>query len=222
MRTRARELLPQVLLGLQSIVQALALELLWDRGSSAPHLFPGSAPDSVARVAALAGWLQVASIGIGIVLMWLVYVGLVLRFTWVPRTRDSIFPFAIGALEFLAIELLGPEHAPAWLVVMGAIYAFVSYASNDVLVVAAREAGSAPDEMRIARVRDFWIGLAMAALHFVFAIVLAATDDYGWIAASAFALIDAVLLLQMFGVHLYLVDALREPAASREPREDEA
>jgi len=220
MRTRARELLPQVLLGLQSIVQALALELLWDRGSSAPHLFPGSASDAAARAAAVAGWLQVASIGIGIVLMWLLYVGLVLRFTWVPRTRDSIFPFAIGALEFLAIELLGPEYAPAWLAVMGVIFAFVSFATNDVFVHASRESGSPLAELGLARVRDFWVGIAMSALHFVLAIVIAATGDYGWLAASAFALIDVVLLLQMFGVHLYLRDGLREAVPPPEPHED--
>lgn len=221
MQARARELLPQVLLTLQSIVQALALELLWDRVANAPHLLPPGGVEGVAFAGLLAGWLQVGGIVLGIVLIWLVYVGLVLRFAWVPRTRDSLFPFAIGLLEFLSIELLGPDHAPAWLAVMGVIFSVTSFATNDVFVFASRESGGVMEGGRLSGLRDFWVGQLLAFAHLALAGVLAVVGGYGALAATVFGAIDAVLLFQMWLVHLYLSDALRGPAPA-DPAEREA
>ena len=222
MRTRARVLLPQVLLTLLSIVQALALELLWTRMTESDHLFPGAGAPDGAAVAALAGWLQFAAIALGIVLVWLVYVGLVLRFEWVPHTRDSIFPFAIGLLEFLAIEITGPAHPALWLAAMGVIFGVATYATNDVFVRALRESSLPFDEGASSAAADFRAALGLAGIHFLLAAVVWIDGGFGLLEAVVFAAVVAMILVQTWRVHGYLAGSLAEPDEPDEASADEA
>ena len=75
---RARSQFPSVLLGVLGIIQALAMELLWEQGV-------GGVANWRAIDAEPSGWLQVSAIFMGIVLIWIQYAILVLRFSWVPR-----------------------------------------------------------------------------------------------------------------------------------------
>lgn len=121
-RERAREQLPQVLLGVLSILQALALELLWEQG-----------------VGGLGGWreagalanglLQVSCTFLGIMVVWLMYASLVLRFSWVPRFVDLLLPFVLGVLEFGLISLMTPERAPAYFGLLALVFV-VAAATN--------------------------------------------------------------------------------------------
>ena len=92
MRNRAKEIFPMVLLTLLSIVQALALEFLWDHTRQRADLFELS-------VAVIPGWLQIAATLNVIVIIWLMYAGMLMRFRWTPTTMDSIFPFVIGLIQ---------------------------------------------------------------------------------------------------------------------------
>ena len=83
-RVRAKEHFPTVLLTLVSIVQALALELLWSHLHEADYLFRLS-------WIAVISWIQIAATVIGIVLIWVIYSGNVIRFRWVPSTGDLCF-----------------------------------------------------------------------------------------------------------------------------------
>ena len=192
MRERAQELLPQVLLTLLSLIQAIALEGLWSRASGSPHLQIGE----VGALAAVAGWLQVVAIICGILLIWLIYTSLVIRLTWVPTTRDSIFPYGIGLLEFAAIESLGPEHAVRWALLMGVIFLFVTWASVDIATRAMRERG----EDRSALRGIGWLALAVGA-HLALAGGLAIFGGYGAFAVFAYAMVTAMLLVQTWVVH---------------------
>ena len=69
-RNRARENLPSVLLTLLSIVQAIALETLWEHTIHRQEIFEVS-------LTATLGWLQITVSLLIIILVWLVYVGLV-------------------------------------------------------------------------------------------------------------------------------------------------
>ena len=83
---RARELLPAIIITVLSMIQALALELYWSRFQEAEQLWLGGA-------AAAIGWLQFALILLGIIAIWLLYVSLMLRFTWIPSMADTTVPF---------------------------------------------------------------------------------------------------------------------------------
>lgn len=103
LHVRSKDLLPSILLTLTSIIQALALEVLWSNVTSKAHLWDFTH-------AAVISWLQVMVVFQSIVLVWLFYAHLVLRFRWVPEIRDSVVPFLFGLGEFTLAEMLSPEH----------------------------------------------------------------------------------------------------------------
>jgi hypothetical protein len=123
MRERAKEHFPAVLLTLLSIVQALALELLWSHLQKTDHLFALSAVN-------VALWLQIVATFFGIVLIWVVYASNVMRFRWVPATSDSVFPFIIGVIEFMMIETLGTDTVGLWFVFMALIFGLMNWVAH--------------------------------------------------------------------------------------------
>ena len=114
-RNRAADQFPMVLLTLVSIVQALALEFLWDHLRHRPELYEYS-------WIAFLGWLQIAASLMGIILIWLTYSGMVMRFRWTPVTSDSVLPFLLGLIEFLMIDMMGPDNIGRWLIVLAVIF----------------------------------------------------------------------------------------------------
>ncbi len=79
---------------------------------------------------AVAGWLQVAATFNGLILIWLVYAGMVMRFRWTPTTGDSVLPFFVGLIEFLMIDLMGPENIGRWFVVLAIIFTAMAYGNH--------------------------------------------------------------------------------------------
>lgn len=122
-RDRAKEHLPTVLLTLLSIVQALALELLWSHIREANQLFELS-------WIAVMSWVQISASLIGIVLIWIVFVSNVVRFRWVPTTSDSVYPFVIGLLEFMLIETLGPDNLGLWFLCLALSFGLMTWVAH--------------------------------------------------------------------------------------------
>jgi len=123
MRQRAKEHFPTVLLTLLSMVQALALEMLWSHIDDTSYLLE-------ANWFALIAWLQISATLLGFVIIWVVYASNVMRFTWVPATTDSLFPFIIGLLEFLQVKTLGPDWLGAWFVCTALIVALMNWVAH--------------------------------------------------------------------------------------------
>jgi hypothetical protein len=133
---RTKELLPSVLLTLASIIQALSLEVLWEGAQQAGHLWvPGSQR--------LAGWLQVSATFLAVVLVWVYYAQLVMRFRWVPTLRDSAIPFGFGLGQFALGELLDPSRMHAWLYVVAGLFVYAAWASSTTLRVAEADPDNA-------------------------------------------------------------------------------
>ena len=149
-RNRAVDLFPTVLITLLSIVQALALEFLWDHLHHRPDLY-------VMSLAALLGWMQIAASLIGIILIWLSYASMVMRFRWVPSTLDSVLPFFIGLIQFLMIDLMGPDRIGQWLLVLAVVFAIMIFGSHHVFRRARKEKSNSEffDRYAPAGLRDF-------------------------------------------------------------------
>lgn len=124
-RKRATDQFPMVLLTLLSIVQALALEFLWDHLRHRSDLYDFS-------WVALLGWMQIAANLMGIILIWLTYTGMVMRFRWTPSTADSVLPFFVGLIEFLLIDLMGPDTLGRWMIVLAVVFATMIVVSHNV------------------------------------------------------------------------------------------
>ncbi len=132
---RARDLLPAIVITVLSMIQALALELFWSRFQESDYLWLGGTE-------AVIGWLQFALLLAGIIQIWLVYVSLMLRFTWVPSMADTTIPFAIGLLEFALIDLTGPATIAPWFIGLSLLFALGLASTRMALRKARRDSGN--------------------------------------------------------------------------------
>lgn len=129
---RARELLPAIVITVLSMIQALALELFWGRLQESHYLWQGGTD-------ALVGWLQFGMLLLGIVEIWLLYVSMMLRFSWIPSMADTVVPFLVGLLEFAMIDMIGPETIGPWFFVLGLLFATATIATRVMLRKARRD-----------------------------------------------------------------------------------
>jgi hypothetical protein len=158
MRERAKENLPHVLLTLLSIIQALALELLWTRLSDAEFLFQGTWQSAIY-------WAQTVATLLGILVIWVVYATNVMRFRWVPGVSDSVHPFLVGILQFMMIESLGPGGVGWWLLLLAVIFAVMNWVGHHTMSRARLEDDNADffRDLEPATWRDFTGAMAAVA-----------------------------------------------------------
>jgi hypothetical protein len=188
MQARAKDLLPSVLLTLLSIIQALALEMLWASLDESPYLWAGGWQS-------ILGWLQVAVMLLGILQIWLFYTSLVMRFRWVPSTRDSILPFVIGILEFTLIDLLGPATLAPWFCVLAIIFAISTWESHKMFMRARQDPENREffENVERAKLVDFAAPIASVSGLVLFGVVLHVSGSPTWLALAG--LLAALVML---------------------------
>jgi hypothetical protein len=194
---RAKEQLPMVLLTLLSIVQALALELLWAHLVSHDYLYQWT------WIAFLC-WVQIGATLLGVLLIWLIYTSISMRFRWIPTPTDSVFPFFIGLIEFTLIVGLGPERFAWWFFDLALIFAVMAWVSQITLRRARLDGdndayfASVTPAMR----RDFYPIAATVSGLAAMGVYLGVSGDRGWVAFGG--LIGAIGVLG-FQLHLNTV-----------------
>ena len=181
-----------VLLTLLSIVQALALELLWSHVRESAYLFDMSWP-------ALLTWIQIGTNLLGIIVIWVVDASTAMRFRWVPTTSDSIYPFVIGLLEFMLVEALAPEYMGWWFVFLALIFALMTWVSHMTMRRARRDGEN--DEFfadfEPATARDFYPAFIIISGFILAGIFLATTGERGTFALIAVAAALVILVRQL-------------------------
>lgn len=189
-RKRAQDHFPTVLLTLLSIVQALALELLWEHIQETDYLFQAT------RVA-FVSWLQILTTLFGIILIWVAYASNAMRFRWTPSTADSVYPFIIGLLEFVQITTLSPGMLGQWIILMAIIFGTMVLVSH-LTMRSARRSGDNGDFFKgvdPATLRDFYP-------HIAIIIVLLAGGAYVWSSGNngvfSYLLITAIFALLLW------------------------
>ena len=187
-RNRATEQFPMVLLTLLSIVQALALEFIWDHLRHRSDLYDFS-------WIALLGWLQVAASLMGIILIWLTYSGMVMRFRWTPSTADSILPFFVGLIEFLMIDMMGPDKLGRWMIVMAVVFATMIIVSHKIFRRARRDPANRRwfEQYSPATLRDFLPQSIVITVMVLFGGWLWRSGNFGWPALCALIATHAIL-----------------------------
>lgn len=188
MRERAKEHFPTVLLTLLSIVQALALELLWSHLHDTAYLLEPS-------WTALISWVQIFATFLGLVLIWVVYANNVMRFRWVPVSSESVYPFLIGLIEFLLIETLGPDDIGLWLILMALIYGMMIWVAHANMRSARQDADNAAffGSFEPAELRDFYPQIAIVCALVLGGTYLQITGDQGLLALFALLAITGML-----------------------------
>ena len=210
---RAKELLPSIILTILSMIQALALELYWSRIEDSPFLWEGSA-------AALIGWLQLAVMLQGMLLIWVFYVSFVLRFTWLPSVQDTLIPFLIGLLEFALVDLMGPDTLWLWFPLLAAVMAVATYGSH----LTMRQARQDPDndyffnKVKPATWRDYWATSAMVMCFCLFGFLLWLLDNPVELSILALVLAVAAIGYRMAQVRFYWMHSMVTPEDTPEEK----
>jgi hypothetical protein len=175
MRNRAKDIFPMVLLTLLSIVQALALEFLWDHTRQRADLFELS-------VAVIPGWLQIAATLNVIVIIWLMYAGMLMRFRWTPTTMDSIFPFVIGLIQFLLIDIMGTKYFALWIMVLAVTFGVLVFIDHRAMRRARQDGANSEffDRYAPATIKDFVPQVIMGVTMLSAGIWLQLSGHQGW------------------------------------------
>jgi hypothetical protein len=126
MKTSAQAYFPSVLLTLVSIIQALALELMWSKIVESEWLWKFN-------MKAVIGWGITLVAFLGIIQVWVMYSTMVMGFIWQPDLKDSIIPFVIGIQEFMLVTLIGEEFNTLWLYVLGSVFISANWVSHSSL-----------------------------------------------------------------------------------------
>jgi len=192
-RNRATDQFPMVLLTLLSIVQALALEFLWSHLRDRPELYEYSWNG-------LLGWLQISASLMGIVLIWLTYSGMVMRFRWTPSMTDSVLPFFVGLIEFLMIDLMGPDKVGRWLLVLAIVFATMIGVSHNVLRRARQDPANREffDQYAPATLRDFMLQILVIVAMVLFGGWLWQSGNFDWPALCALIAANAILIFETY------------------------
>lgn len=188
--------MPMILLTLLSIIQALALELLWVHVTETALLMQFS-------WLSVLSWMQIAVTLLGIMLIWLLYSSMTMRFSWVPAPGDSLVPFGIGILEFTLIACLGLEHLMPWFLILAVIFAAMTAAIHSIFRRARQD-----DDNRIffsmvtpATRRDFYPTIAVVTVLSAFGILLGVTGDQRYLALTALIIAGVIHLHQIYLNH---------------------
>ncbi|NJN52407.1 MAG: hypothetical protein HC809_12275 [Gammaproteobacteria bacterium] len=181
-----------MLLTLLSIVQALTLELLWAHITTNGDLY------RLSWTAALC-WTQIVANLLGVLLIWLVYAGMTMRFRWVPSTGDSVFPFLIGILQFMLVETLGPTLFGWWFLLLALVFAIMAWVSQTTLRRARLDGDNDAYFSTIspATRRDHYPAILTVAAIAATGAYLAATGNQGWIAMIGLLGAVAALIIQL-------------------------
>ncbi len=191
-RDRTKEHLPMVLLTLLSIVQALALELLWSYVRESDYLFDMT-------WIALLSWIQIVTSFIGIVVIWVVYTSTAIRFRWVPTMSDSVYPFFIGILEFILVETLAPEYMGLWFVCLASIFGLMTWVSHMTMRRARLDGENAAffANLEPATARDFYPAFIIIFVLILAGAYLGVSGDRGVVALVAVSVAFAGLVRQL-------------------------
>ena len=192
---RASEHFPSVLLGVLGIIQALALEILWESGV-------GGIGRWRAIDAEPSGWLQISAMFLGIVVVWVMYATTVLRFAWVPRFFDLFFPFVIGLLEFLLAFLCGPDGVVGYFLVLAVIFGVASSSMFGIYRILIG-AGDVP-EIPLGRQLRSYVPAAVAIVVLLGSSALAsATGPTSTVTLVCLALANVGLIVQLLTFRHY-------------------
>jgi hypothetical protein len=209
---RAKDLLPSIIITVLSMIQALALELFWTKIQATEFLWQGGWLSTVF-------WLQLAVTGAGILLIWIMYVSLMLRFSWLPSMQDTMIPFAIGLLEFSLIDLMGPATLGPWFLLLAATFGL----SLTAIHTSHRRARKEPEndyffsQVAPARWRDYAWSVTCIVLLVLMGIALWLTNGQRTLAVVCLVFALGALLFQLLMSRRYWMHTLNAPGPGPGP-----
>ena len=200
---RARDLLPTIIITVLSMIQALALELYWTKIGESDFLWQGGWGAAI-------GWMQLLLMFLGMLLIWILYISVVLRFSWLPAMEDTLIPFFIGLLEFGMIDLMGPETLGPWFILLAVTFCISTLANHMVMRRARQDPANSYffDGIEPANWRDYRITITASLTLAMFGLVLWVWSNSPVLSCLALLLALAALSRQILQSRKYWMHSL--------------
>ncbi|MEE4282946.1 MAG: hypothetical protein V2I41_13455 [Pseudomonadales bacterium] len=207
MRSRAKQHFPSVLLTMLSIVQAVALELLWSHITESQYLL------ELTWYSALA-WGQVLATFMGIVLIWVVYASNVMRFSRIPVISDLVYPFFIGLVEFMLIANLEPDELGIWFLLFALTFAVMNRVGHTSMKLARQDKDNEAffADLAPATVKDFYSQIAVVGVLVLVGVYLTLSGNLGVFALILILAINGLLGWQFYIVAHFWERSMKDPS----------
>lgn len=126
----------------------------------------------------IAGWLQAATTLLVLIVVWMTFVGLLMRFVWTPALLDAALPFIVGLLQFSVIEASTPDRFGLWLIGLGVLSAVMAMLTQRYFKRARAEPRNAEFFQKVAPAtwKDFVQAALSTVYGFLFGIALLIYD----------------------------------------------
>jgi hypothetical protein len=110
------------------------------------------------------------------------YAGMLMRFRWTPTTMDSIFPFGVGLIQFLLIDLMGTEYFALWVIVLAVTFAVLVFIDHRAMQRARQDEANREffDRYAPATLIDFLPQFVLGATMLSAGVWLQVTGYQGW------------------------------------------
>ena len=210
-RERATRNFPMVLLTLLSIVQALAFELLWSAVLEHSEFYEWS-------WVAFCTWVRVAATLLAIIIIWSSYATNVMRFRWVPSTSDTFFPFFIGIIQFVMIDLLGTKDTAVWLLCLAVLFAVMNWIIHHDMSRARQDAENAEffDLRGRASWQDFVPLVVIVVTICMLSLTIWLTVPDGWLAGAGALFALSLMIYQVVGAHRFWEETMMLESATED------
>jgi len=122
-----------------------------------------------------------------------------MRFRWIPTTSDSVYPFLIGLLEFLQIEMLDPDRMGQWIILTAAIFGSMVAVSQFIMRRArlSGDNGAYFDDIARATIKDFYPQITVVILLIVGGVHVWFVDATG-LSTMLLVFVIVVLMIQRY------------------------
>jgi hypothetical protein len=189
-REKALTQFPAMYITLVSVVQAIALEALAARAIAV-------APGFNLHGGTALVWLQVLLLGQTVFYVWISYTLLVTLAQWVFRVFDFGAAFAVGVMQFVAIEFIGRDSVQGFLVVVGLGFVVGAWVSHSNTGAAAKSEDNQHVIRILPRGRLTLLLVAVGVLGVV-GVIVSRLGVGAWPIALVLAACNALLLVAQF------------------------
>ena len=138
--------------------------------------------DNISTIVVM-GWLQSFTTLLLLIVVWMTFVGLLMRFVWTPSLSDTALPFVVGLLQFAVIETSTPDRFGFWLIGLGILSLAMSFLTQRYFKLARLNPRNAEffEQVSPATWRDFLPSFLSSIYAFVAATVVLSFSLPAWV-----------------------------------------
>ena len=175
----------------------------------------------------ITGWLQSLTTLLLLIVVWMTFVGLLMRFVWTPSLSDTALPFIVGILQFAVIEASTPDRFGIWLVGLSVLSLVMAFLTQRYFKLARLNPQNAEffEIVSPATWKDFLPSFVSSLYALIAGIAVLTFSITSWLLTLIIVPVIAGLVYYIYDQNRYWVMSIPsagKPAADVTPRTEES